>query len=110
MKNGRINDNNKSKSNKVDLQMEQHSAIMALTPASCYCIPSFNYGSRKARDIHLTCRSHLRNVLTDSIFYDSLKWGITYCFFNSHNHCFPQRKLNGFCYLIIITPMDLGNP
>ena len=32
MKNGRISDNNKSKSNKIDLQMEQHSAIMALTP------------------------------------------------------------------------------
>ena len=83
---------------------------MALTPVSCYCIPSFNYGSRKAKDIHLTCRNHLSNVLTDNSFYGSLKWGTTCCFFNGHNHWVPQRKLNGFCCLIIITTMDPGNP
>ena len=52
-------------------------AIMALTPVSCYYMTSFNYGGKKARDVGLTCGCHLSNIVPDSIFYDSMGWGIT---------------------------------
>ena len=55
-------------------------AIMALTPVSCYYMTSFNYGGKKARDVDLTCRCHLSNIMPDSIFYDSMGWGITCVF------------------------------
>ena len=55
-------------------------AIMALTPVSCYYMTSFNYGGKEARDVGLTCRCHLSNIMPDSIFYDSMGWGIT-CLF-----------------------------
>ena len=53
--------------------------IMVLTPVSCYYMTSFNYGGKKARDVGLTCRCHLSNIMPDSIFYD-MGWGIT-CLF-----------------------------
>ena len=87
-------------------------AIMALTPVSCYYMTSFNYGGKKARYVGLTCRCHLSNIMPDSIFYDSMGWGIT-CrlyFFKGDNHCLPQHKRDGFSCLIIITPMGLGKP
>ena len=56
-------------------------AIMALTSVSCYYLTSFNYGGKKARDVGLSCRCYLSNVLPDSIFYDSMGWGITCGFF-----------------------------
>ena len=56
-------------------------AIMALTPVSCYYMTSFNYGGKEARDVGLTCRCHLSNIMPDSIFYDSMGWGITCLFF-----------------------------
>ena len=83
-------------------------AIMALTPVSCYYMTSFNYGGQKARDVGLTCRCHMSNIMSDSIVYDSKGWGIACPFFRDHNHCLPQYKGNGFSCLIIITPMDLG--
>ena len=52
-------------------------AIMALTPVSCYYMTSFNYGGQKARDVGLTCRCHMSNIMSDSIVYDSKGWGIT---------------------------------
>ena len=52
-------------------------AIMALKPVSCYYMTSFNYGGKEARDVGLTCRCHLSNIMPDSIFYDSMGWGIT---------------------------------
>ena len=57
--------------------------IMVLTPVSCYYITPFNYGGKKARDVDLTCRCHLSNIMPDSIFYDSMGWGMTQfvCFF-----------------------------
>ena len=87
-------------------------AIMALTPVSCYYMTSFNYGGKKSRDVGLTCRCHLSNIMPDSIFYDSIMgWGITCLFFhNGDNHCLPQHKRDGFSCLIIITPMGLGKP
>ena len=44
-------------------------AIMALTPVSCYYMTSFNYGGKEARDVGVTCRCHLSNITPDSIFY-----------------------------------------
>ena len=55
-------------------------AIMTLTPVLCYYMTSFNYGGKEARDVGLTCRCHLSNIMPDSIFCDSMGWGIT-CFF-----------------------------
>ena len=52
-------------------------AIMELTPVSCYYMASFNYGGTKARDVGLNCRCHLGNIMPDTIFYDSMGWGIT---------------------------------
>ena len=46
-------------------------AIMALTLVSCYYMTLFNYGGQKERDVGLTCRCHLSNIMPDSIFYDS---------------------------------------
>ena len=83
-------------------------AIMALTPVSCYYMTSFNYGGKKARDVGLTCRCHLSNIMPDSIFYDSMGWRITCPFFKGDNHCLPQHKRDGLSCLIIITPMGLG--
>ena len=50
-------------------------AIMVLTPVSCYYMSSFNYGGKRTRDVGLTCRCHLSNVMPDSIFYDSMDGG-----------------------------------
>ena len=56
---------------------------MVLMPVSCYYMTPFNYGGKKARDVGLTCRCHLSNIMPDSIFYDSMGWGMTQfvCFF-----------------------------
>lgn len=49
--------------------------FMAWTPVSCFCMTSFNYVGKEARDVGLTCRCHLSIIMTDSIFYDSMEWG-----------------------------------
>ena len=49
-----------------------------MAPVSCYYMTPFNYGSKKARDVHLTCRCPLSNIMPDSIFYDSMGWGIAF--------------------------------
>ena len=54
--------------------------IMVLKPVSCYYMRSFNYGGKNAKDVGLTCRCHLSNIMPDSILYDSMGSGIT-CFF-----------------------------
>ena len=36
--------------------------------------------ARRQRDVGLTCRYHLSNIMPDSIFNDSMEWGMT-CFF-----------------------------
>ena len=56
-------------------------AIMGLMPVSCYYMTSFNYGGKKARGVGLTCRCHVSNIMPDSIFYDSMGWGLTCLFF-----------------------------
>ena len=85
-------------------------AIMALVPVSCYYMTSFNYAGKKARDVGLTCRCHLSNIMPDFIFYDSMGWGITCPLFKGDNHCLPQRNRDGFSCPIIITLMGLGKP
>ena len=90
-------------------------AIMALTPVSCYYMISFNYGGKKARYVGLTCRCHLSNIMPSSIFYDSMGWGrscsfLKNNFFKGDNHCLPQYNRDGFNCFINITPMSLGKP
>ena len=51
--------------------------IMEVALVSYYYMTSFNYGGKKARDVGLTCRCHLSNIMPDSIFYDSMGWRIT---------------------------------
>ena len=86
--------------------------IMTLTHVSWYYMTSFNYGVKEARDVGLTCRFHLSNIMPDSIFYDSMGWGITclFFFFKGDSHCLPQHKRDGFSCVIIITLMALGKP
>ena len=85
-------------------------AIMGLMPVSCYYMTSFNYGGKKARGVGLTCRCHVSNIMPDSIFYDSMGWGLTCLFFEGDNHGLPHHKRDGFSSLFIITPMGLGKP
>ena len=56
----------------VGLILEFSKLSLALMPVSCYYMKSFNYGSKDARDVGLTCRYHLSNIMPDSIFYDSM--------------------------------------
>ena len=51
--------------------------ILALSLVSCYYMTSFNYVSKKTRNVGFTCRCHLNNIISDSIFYDSIRWRIT---------------------------------
>ena len=51
---------------------------MALAPVSCHYGISFNYGGKKARDVSLTCRCQLSNIMPDSIACDPMGWGIIY--------------------------------
>ena len=53
-------------------------------PYAIYCATSFNNSGKKARDIGLTFRQHLSNIMPDSIFHGSMFQGITCllaCFF-----------------------------
>ena len=75
---------------------------------------SFNYGSKNARDVGLTCRCHLSNIMPGSIFYDSMGWGMTqfflfFVFLRGGNRCLPQHRRDGFS-LITITPVGVGKP
>ena len=86
--------------------------ITVLTPALCYYMTSFHYGGKKARDVGLTCRCHLSNIMPDSIFYDSMGMGddSIFCFFfRGGNHCLPQHRRDGFS-LITITPLGMAKP
>ena len=85
-------------------------AIMALTPVSCYCMTSFYCNGKEGRDADLTCRCHLSNIMADSMFYDSIGWGITCPSFKGDNHCLSQHERDGLSCLIIITLMALGKP
>ena len=53
---------------------------LVLTSVSCYYVTSFNNGSKKTRDVGLTCGCRLGDVLADSVFYDSKGWGMTHFF------------------------------
>ena len=80
--------------------------ITVLTSVSCYYMTSLNYGGKMAKDEGLTCRFHLSNIIPDSIFYDSMKCGMT--------HFFPleaviaEHRKDGLS-LIYITPVGVGN-
>ena len=113
--------------------------ITVLTPVSCCYMTSFNYGGKKTRDVGLTCRCHLSNIMPDSIYHDSMGCGTTqfllvffvylfvcllfrfiFCFFvfwvfllffflRSGNRCLPQHRRDGFI-LITITPVGVVKP
>ena len=97
--------------------------ITVLKHVSCYYMTSFNYCGKKTRNVDLTCRCHLSNVMPDSIFYDSMGWGMTqlllllllfcflfFCFFlRGGNCCLPQHWRDGFS-LMTITPVGMGKP
>ena len=81
---------------------------------------SFNYCGKKARDVGLTCRCNLSNIMPDSIFYDRgsyllcMGWGVTAAvvvafFHRGGNCCLPQHRRDGFS-LITITPVGMGKP
>ena len=38
-----------------------------------YCI-ILNYGDKKARNLGLTCRCYVTNIMLSSIFYDIMRW------------------------------------
>ena len=84
--------------------------ITVLMPASCYYMTSFNYGGKKAIDVGLTCRCHLSNIMPESIFYDSLGWGMTqfFSFLRDGNYCLLQHIKDRF-RLITITQWVRGN-
>ena len=46
--------------------------IAILTHVQCYYMTSFNYVGKKVRDVGLTCRFNLSNIISGSIFYDSI--------------------------------------
>ena len=75
---------------------------MVLTLVLSYCLASFNYGGKKERYMALTCRCHLSNIIPDSIFCDSMEWGVTcffllfFLFFVCLLVCFFERMINTF--------------
>ena len=55
--------------------------MMLLKPVSCDHMTPFNYDDKKARDVGLTYWCHMSNVMSDSIFCESMRLGITCSFF-----------------------------
>ena len=47
--------------------------------AFVFHLTSFNYDGKEARDVGLTCRCHLSNIMPDNIFSDWQWQGITSC-------------------------------
>ena len=57
------------------------------------------------------------NIMPDSIFYDSMGWGMTqsafffvfFLFLRGGNRCLPQHRIDGIS-LITITPAGMDKP
>ena len=49
-------------------------AIMVLKPVSCCYMTSFNYGGKEARDVGLTSRCHLSNIILHLIVSSMIVW------------------------------------
>ena len=87
--------------------------ITVLTPVLCYYMTSFNYSDKKAMDADFTCRYHLSNFSPDSIFCDSMGWGMTPFFLlfffllRGGNRCLSQHTGDGFS-LVTITTVGMG--
>ena len=80
--------------------------IAVLTPVSWYYMTSFNDGREKARNVGLTCRYHLSNIMPDSIFCDNIGWGMTQDFLNfflrgGNCCCLPRHRRDGFSRITI---------
>ena len=76
--------------------------ITLLTFVSCDYATSFNYDDKNTRAVGLICWYHLSNIMFDSIFYESMRLGITCsvlfylctCFFA----CLFDSLLSCFCF------------
>ena len=66
--------------------------ITVLKPVSCDHVTSFNYDDKKPRYVGLTCWCHLSNIVTDCIFHESMRQGIT---------CSVSFCLFVFCILFV---------
>lgn len=79
---------------------------------------SFNNGDNEARDIDLTFRCHVNNIVPDSIFYDSMVQ--CWCLLSVYNFITYNFAIFCFCYCFlfevvktidfIVTPMGAGKP
>ena len=78
-----------------------------LTLVSWYYMTPFNCGGKKARDVGLTCRCHLSNIMPDRILYNIMEWGMTFFSLKGGNRCLPQHRKDGLS-LTIITPVGVG--
>ena len=74
--------------------------VTMLKSVPCYYLTSFDYAGKKARDICLTCKCHQRDIMPDSIFCDSMGWGMTQFFLRDGSRCLPQHKRNGFSFTL----------
>ena len=88
------------------LELSSTTTIMVLKPVSCNNVTSFNYDGKKARDVGLTCWCHLSNIMPDSIFHESMSYGIT-CLFFQGDTCFPQDERDQISF-ITITSVGMG--
>ena len=68
-------------------------AITGLKPVSYDHLTSFNYDDKKARNVGLTCRCHLSNIMSDSIYQKSMRQGI---------NCSVLFRLFVFPYLFVV--------
>ena len=69
-------------------------AITVLKPVSCDHVISSNYDDKKADDVGLTCSCHLSYIMSDSIFHESMRQGIT---------CSVSFCLFVFSYLFVVS-------
>ena len=73
--------------------------IAVLAPVPCCYMTWFNYGGKKARNVVLTYRCHLSNIMPGSTFYDSMGWGMTqslFPFLKCDNRRLPQYRRDEF--------------
>ena len=67
--------------------------ITMLTSVSCDYGTSFNYDRKKIRDVHLTYRCYLGNIMSDSMVHESMGQLLVFIF------CFVCFVVITVCYL-----------
>ena len=83
-------------------EFERHRVILCdhhngVEACFMWSVTSFNYNDKKARDVDLTWWCHLSNVMSGSIFYKSMRQGIT-C---SVSFCLLAFFFTFFCYPVL---------